>query len=60
MARITARTGRTLAQVVFRFALQVGMIPLTGSSDRQHLREDLESFDFELLDDEIAAIETLA
>jgi diketogulonate reductase-like aldo/keto reductase len=55
--RIAARVGRTVPQVVFRFALQVGMIPLTGSSDRTHLAEDLAAFDFTLADDEVAAIE---
>lgn len=57
IARIAARTGRTVAQVVFRFALQVGMIPLTGSSDRMHLTEDLACFDFTLTDEEIAIVE---
>lgn len=42
------RTGRTVAQLVFRFAIQVGMIPLTGTSDAEHMREDLEALEFEL------------
>jgi diketogulonate reductase-like aldo/keto reductase len=36
VSRAVARTGRTPAQVVFRFALEVGMIPLTGTSSRTH------------------------
>lgn len=36
-----ARTGLTAAQLVFRFALQVGMLPLTGTTDPAHMREDL-------------------
>ncbi|MCU1280526.1 MAG: Aldo/keto reductase [bacterium] len=60
VARIAERTGRTLPQVVFRFALQVGMIPLTGTSDARHMREDLASFDFTLGDEEVAAIENVA
>ncbi len=39
--RAAARSGRTREQVAFRLALQLGIIPLTGSSDPQHLREDL-------------------
>lgn len=54
---IAKRRGRTLAQIVFRFAVQVGMIPLTGTSSAQHMREDLAVFDFELGDDEIRTIE---
>jgi diketogulonate reductase-like aldo/keto reductase len=51
------RTGRTPAQVVFRFALQVGMIPLTGTSSPAHMREDLACFDFALEPAEVSAIE---
>jgi diketogulonate reductase-like aldo/keto reductase len=58
--RITRRTGRTRAQVVFRFALQVGMIPLTGTSSEAHMREDLASFDFQLEDEDVRAIERVA
>jgi diketogulonate reductase-like aldo/keto reductase len=60
MQRIVAGTSRTVAQVVFRFALQVGMIPLTGTSDAAHMREDLASFDFALDDADVAAIESIA
>jgi diketogulonate reductase-like aldo/keto reductase len=35
------RTGFTRAQLVFRFALDVGMLPLTGTSSDAHMREDL-------------------
>ena len=34
IARIAASHGRTIPQLVFRFAIEVGMIPLTG--DHQH------------------------
>jgi diketogulonate reductase-like aldo/keto reductase len=43
--------------VVFRFALQVGMLPLTGSSSAAHLQEDLACFDFALEPAEVRAIE---
>jgi len=55
--RAAKRTGRTPAQVVFRFALQIGMLPLTGTSSPKHMREDLAAFDFELEPAELAAIE---
>ena len=51
---------RTPAQVVFRFALAVGMIPLTGTTDRAHMREDLASRSVSLSHDEVRAIESLA
>ena len=52
------RLDRTPAQVVLRFALEVGMLPLTGTTDPGHMRQDLEITAFSLLPDEIAAIET--
>jgi diketogulonate reductase-like aldo/keto reductase len=52
------RAGRTPAQIVFRFALQVGMLPLTGTSSPTHMKEDLACVDFELEEEEVRAIET--
>jgi len=57
---IVQRVRRTPAQVVFRFARQVGMVPLTGTTDPVHMREDLAIDDFELTAEEVAAIERLA
>ena len=54
---IATRHGRTPAQVVFRFARQVGMLPLTGTSSPQHMRDDLAIGEFALRDDELAAID---
>jgi diketogulonate reductase-like aldo/keto reductase len=59
-ARASARTGRSPAEVAFRFALAVGMLPLTGSSNPEHLRLDLACTGFELLPEEIAAIERVS
>jgi diketogulonate reductase-like aldo/keto reductase len=57
---IARRHGRSAAQVVFRFALDVGMVPLTGTTDAGHMREDLEVFDFRLEPNEAERIEHLA
>jgi diketogulonate reductase-like aldo/keto reductase len=59
MARIARRHGRSVAQVIFRFALDVGMVPLTGTSDAGHMRADLDVFDFRLEPDEVEDIEEL-
>ena len=59
LGRIAARHGRTVAQVVFRFAVEVGMLPLTGTTDPGHMREDLEAFDFRLEPAEIERIERI-
>jgi diketogulonate reductase-like aldo/keto reductase len=57
---IVERTGMTPAQVVFRFAQQVGMLPLTGTTDPAHMREDLASEGFELSADDLRLMETIA
>jgi diketogulonate reductase-like aldo/keto reductase len=46
-----------LAQIVFRFAQQVGMLPLTGTTNVQHMKEDLQSDRFTLLSEEVGHIE---
>jgi diketogulonate reductase-like aldo/keto reductase len=58
--RIAGALGRGPAEVIFRFALELGMLPLTGSTDPRHLREDLGVYDFELGSGDVAAIERMA
>jgi diketogulonate reductase-like aldo/keto reductase len=53
---IAERHEKTLPQVVFRFALQVGMLPLTGTTDETHMRQDLACFDFELDEDDVSTL----
>lgn len=56
---IARRLGKTPAQVIFRFALQVGMVPLTGTTNEQHMREDLQARDFELTADDMSVIDVV-
>jgi diketogulonate reductase-like aldo/keto reductase len=60
VAGIAARERATPAQVVFRFARAVEMLPLTGTSDPEHMKQDLASLDLALSPDEVRAIESLA
>ena len=55
---IAARHGKTPAQIIFRFARQVGMLPLTGTSSPVHMREDLATDDFALDASELSIIDT--
>jgi len=57
---IAERHGRTPAQVVFRFALHAGMLPLTGTTSAPHMRTDLEALDFDLEPHEVERIERIA
>ena len=60
VGEIAARLRATQPQVIFRFALAVGMLPLTGTSDPAHMKQDLASRDLSLSADEVSAIERLA
>ena len=60
IAHIAAVHGRTIPQIVFRFAVEVGMIPLTGTTDAGHMRADLEVFDFALESGEVEQIQGLS
>ena len=59
LLRIAERYGRTPAQIVFRFAMEAGMIPLTGTTDASHMTEDLDVLTFNLDPAEVGRIETL-
>ena len=59
VARLAAREKATAAQIVFAFARAVGMLPLTGTSDPEHMALDLASRALSLSPDEVRAIEAL-
>ena len=56
LRRIAGKHGRSGPQVVFRFALQIGMICLTGTTDPEHMREDLAVYEFEMPEEDIETI----
>jgi diketogulonate reductase-like aldo/keto reductase len=57
---VAAGVGATPAQVVFGFARSVGMLPLTGTSSAEHMKQDLASRALVLSVDDVRAIEGLA
>jgi diketogulonate reductase-like aldo/keto reductase len=59
VAGLAARHGRTPAQVLFRYLTQQGVVPLTGTTSPEHMREDLAIFAFALADTELAALTAL-
>ncbi len=59
-AGLAATANATPAQVVFSFARAVGILPLTGTCDREHMKQDLASRDLTLSPDAVHAIESLA
>jgi diketogulonate reductase-like aldo/keto reductase len=56
MTAMAQRLGATVPQVVFRFAIAVGILPLTGTSSQAHMKEDLASASLALEPDDVAAI----
>lgn len=57
---IAQRHNRSSAQVIFRFAIDIGMIPLTGTSSAEHMLADLAVQSFQLTEQEVLAIELMA
>lgn len=56
---IAGRLGRTPAQVVLRWHLQLGNVAIPKSATPEHIRQNLDVFDFELTDADMAAIAAL-
>lgn len=56
---MAGRSGMGLAQLIFRFAMQIGMLPLTGTTNRRHMEEDLDAVRFTLSPEDLRRIETI-
>ncbi|MCL2410772.1 MAG: aldo/keto reductase [Treponema sp.] len=59
IAEIAEAHGKTPAQVILRWHLQVGNVAIPGSSNPNHIRENFDIFGFELTEEEMQRIETL-
>lgn len=51
---------KTIPQIIFRFASQVGILPLTGTANSQHMADDLNIDDFDLAYEEVQFIENIS
>ena len=61
IAEIAANHGRTISQVVLRWLLQQSnVVTLSRTTNPDRISENLAAFDFELGDDEMTAMQTLA
>lgn len=56
---VRARLGVSVPEVVFAFATSIGMFPLTGTSNSEHMRTDLGAPALELRPDEVEALEKI-
>jgi 2,5-diketo-D-gluconate reductase A len=59
VAEAAMRHEKTSTQVVLRWQLQLGAIPIPKASSIEHQRENLDLFSFELSDEEMAAFATI-
>ena len=60
IAGLAAHSKATSAQIVFSFARSIGILPLTGTSNTDHMKQDLASGNFELPSDVLNKIEGMA
>lgn len=59
IAHAAQKYDKTASQILFRFLTQIGVVPLTGTSSLQHMKEDLDIFSFALTVTEIQEISSL-
>jgi diketogulonate reductase-like aldo/keto reductase len=57
---LAAQVQATPAQVIFAFARAVGILPLTGTTDPEHMKQDLDSLRLSLPSDVVQEIESIA
>jgi diketogulonate reductase-like aldo/keto reductase len=57
VAALASTHHRTRPQILFRYLVQIGVVPLTGTRSETHMREDLSIFNFELTDAERRAVD---
>lgn len=57
LKQIAAHHGKSLIQIVLRWHVQNGIVPIVRSLNKKHQKENLDIFDFELSDEEMMAID---
>jgi diketogulonate reductase-like aldo/keto reductase len=57
--QIADRLKTGVAQIIFRFAMQIGMLPLTGTTSAQRMKDDLKAEQLELTAGDMKELETV-
>ena len=60
MGDLMQKHQRSVPEIVFRFSQQVRMIPLTGTTNTAHMKQNLTCYDFELSPEEVTLLENIA
>lgn len=56
LSKIAGKYGKSVVQVILRWHLQEGIVAIPKATSMEHIRENLDIFDFMLTDDEMAQI----
>jgi diketogulonate reductase-like aldo/keto reductase len=59
LIQIAQKYDKSPAQILVRWNLQLGTVPITKANKRQHLEQDIEVFDFELTDEDMKILHKL-
>jgi diketogulonate reductase-like aldo/keto reductase len=60
IAQLAPRAQASPAQIIFSFARAVAILPLTGTSNLEHMKQDLAALDLSLTPTEVSSIEQMA
>ncbi|HBD7285127.1 TPA: aldo/keto reductase [Legionella pneumophila] len=60
LENLSKKYEKSIEQIIFRFSQQAGILPLTGTTNADHMKEDLAINQFKLTDDEVHFIENIA
>lgn len=59
LSEIAAAHRKSIVQVILRWHIQEGLVPIPGATNPDYIRENIALFDFELSDDEMDRIRSL-
>ncbi len=59
LAGIASRYGKTAPQILIRWNLQRGTVPLPKANQKHHLEENIDVFDFAISDEDMASLDAL-
>ena len=56
LVKLAKKYGRSIQQINIRFLLQKGILPIPKASTKEHMKSNMDVFDFELSDDDISML----
>ena len=56
LVKLAKKYGKSIQQINLRFLLQKGVLPIPKASTLEHMKSNMEVFDFELADDDISML----